>query len=111
MKVDPAKQEIVGYNPDRMDAHLSNVKLPNFKGYFVARFPTSRSCNRASTSGVLPVDGQNEVTGEEVGGFARFNAKVVEVQVGTSFISIEQARANLDAEMPEWQFEATRERP
>ena len=59
--------------------------------------------------GVLPVDGQNEVTGEEVGGFARFNAKVVEVQVGTSFISIEQARANLDAELPQWQFEATRD--
>src|SRR5262249_33392249 len=32
----------------------------------------------------------------------------VEVQVGTSFISIEQARANLDAELPAWNFEATR---
>jgi len=108
VKVDPARQEIVGYNPDRMDAHLSNVKLPAFKGYFVARF-RQPFVRQGVYQGVLPVDGQNEVTGAEVGGFVRFNAKVVEVQVGTSFISIEQARANLDAELPQWQFEATRD--
>src|SRR5262249_9606116 len=36
--VDATRREIVGYNPDRMDAYLSNLQLPNFKGYFVARF-------------------------------------------------------------------------
>lgn len=107
VKVDPAQREIVGYNPDRMDTYLSNVKLPNFKGYFVARF-REPFVQQGVYRGVLPVDGQNEVTGEEVGGFAKFAAKVVEVQIGTSFISIEQARANLNAELPEWQFEATR---
>ena len=106
VKVDPVAKEIVGYNPDRMDTYLSNVKLPNFKGYFVARF-RQPFVQQGVYRGALGVDGQNEVTGEEVGGFARFNAKVVEVQVGTSFISIEQARANLDQEMPQWQFEAT----
>ena len=60
--------------------------------------------------GVLPVDGQNEITGDAVGAFAKFDAKVVEVQVGTSFISIEQARANLNAELPAWEFEAQRAR-
>ncbi|HWM67004.1 MAG TPA: glycoside hydrolase domain-containing protein, partial [Steroidobacteraceae bacterium] len=107
VKVDAAKQEIVGYNPDRMDAHLSNVKLPNFKGYFVARFRQQFTA-LGVYRGVLPVEGQNEVTGDAVGAFAKFDAKVVEVQVGTSFISIEQARANLDAELPAWDFEATR---
>jgi predicted alpha-1,2-mannosidase len=107
VKVDPGKREIVGYNPDRMDTYLSNVELPNFKGYFVARF-REPFVQQGVYRGVLPVDGQNEVTGEEVGGFAKFNAKVVEVQIGTSFISIEQARANLNAELPEWQFDATR---
>jgi len=107
VKVDAAHREIVGYNPERMDAHLSNVKLPNFKGYFVARF-REPFVGQGVYCGVLPVDGQSEVTGEQVGGFAKFKAKTVEVQIGTSFISIEQARANLDAELPQWQFESTR---
>ena len=107
VKIDPAGREIVGYNPDRMDTYLSNVELPKFKGYFVARF-REPFVQQGVYRGVLPVEGQKEVTGEEVGAFAKFNARVVEVQIGTSFISIEQARANLDAELPQWQFEATR---
>jgi predicted alpha-1,2-mannosidase len=107
VKVDPVRKEIVGYNPDRMDSYLSNIRLPNFKGYFVARF-REPFVQQGVYRGVLPVAGQNEVAGEEVGGFAKFAARVVEVQIGTSFISIEQARANLDAELSQWQFEATR---
>src|SRR5262249_42762974 len=38
VRVDAAAHEIVGYNPDRMDTYLTNVQLPNFKGYFVVRF-------------------------------------------------------------------------
>ena len=33
-----AAREIIGYNPDRMDACLGPLKLPNFKGYFVVQF-------------------------------------------------------------------------
>ena len=40
VRIDPAAHEIVGYNPDRMDAHLSNLPLAHFKGYFVVRFRT-----------------------------------------------------------------------
>jgi len=111
VSTDAARKEIVGYNPDRMDAHLSNVKLPNFKGYFVARF---RQAFRAQGvyQGVLPVANRTEVTGDAVGAFAQFDTQanpVIEVQVGTSFISIEQARANLDAELPTWDFESKRD--
>jgi len=46
--IDPAAHEIVGYNPDRMDAHLIDLALPNFKGYFVVKFkrgvPLARLC-------------------------------------------------------------------
>jgi predicted alpha-1,2-mannosidase len=52
------------------------------------------------------------VTGDAVGAFAQFDTKadpVVEAQVGTSFISIEQARANLEAELPAWEFESKRD--
>jgi predicted alpha-1,2-mannosidase len=109
--IDAARKEISGYNPDRMDAHLSSLRLPNFKGYFVARF---RQPFRAQGvyQGVLRVPDRTEVTGDGVGAFARFDTKaspVVEVQVGTSFISIEQARANLDAELPAWDFESRRD--
>jgi putative alpha-1,2-mannosidase len=39
--VDAAAQEITGYNPDRMDAGLGPMQLPNFKGYFVIQFHKS----------------------------------------------------------------------
>src|ERR1700730_13870127 len=109
--VDASRKEIVGYNPDRMDAHLSNLKLPGFKGYFVARFRRSFHA-QGVYQGVLPVADRTEVTADAVGAFAKFDTNtdpVVEVQVGTSFISIEQARANLDAELPTWDFESKRD--
>jgi predicted alpha-1,2-mannosidase len=105
VKMDAEKGEIVGYNPDRMDAHLSTVKLPNFKGYFVIRF-RHKPVGGGVYQGPLSAPGQ-EIEGDNVGAFARFDGgePVVEAQVGTSFISIEQARANLDAELPDWDFE------
>jgi predicted alpha-1,2-mannosidase len=47
-----------------------------------------------------------------VGAYAEFRpgeGATVDVQVGTSLISIEQARANLNAEMPDWNFRAIQE--
>src|SRR5260221_1769062 len=38
VKIDAGNNEIVGYNPDRMDSNLGPLKLPNFKGDFVVRF-------------------------------------------------------------------------
>ena len=109
--VDEAKREITGYNPDRMDSYLSELKLPNFKGYFVVRF---RQAFRAQGvyQGVLPVPNKSAVTGDAVSAYAQFDTAadpVVEAQVGTSFISIDQARANLNAELPAWDFAATRD--
>jgi predicted alpha-1,2-mannosidase len=109
--VDEAKREITGYNPNRMDSYLSELKLPNSKGYFVVRF---RQAFRAQGvyQGVLPVPNKSAVTGDAVGAYAQFDTAVdpvVEAQVGTSFISIDQARANLDTELPAWDFAATRD--
>jgi len=111
VKVDAEKNEIVGYNPDRMDSHLGPVKLPSFKGYFVVRFK-QRFAARAVYEGVYVLPGKDEVDGLNVGAFVTFDtsgAGVVDVQVGTSFISIEQAHANLDAEMPNWNFASVRD--
>ncbi|HMD74722.1 MAG TPA: GH92 family glycosyl hydrolase [Steroidobacteraceae bacterium] len=109
VKVDADRGEILGYNPDRMDAHLSSLKLPNFKGYFVARF-RQRIHEAMVYQGPLSAPG-SEIKGDNVGAFAKFAASegsVVEVQIGTSFIGVEQARANLDAELPAWDFEAAK---
>jgi predicted alpha-1,2-mannosidase len=100
--VDPDKREITGYNPHRMDAHLGPYRLPNFKGYFVVQFrQTPRS---AATYGLEKKDAS-----ASRGAFAEFQpGELVEVRIGTSFLSIDQARANLRQEIPEWDFDMVR---
>jgi predicted alpha-1,2-mannosidase len=101
-KVDTARFEITGYNPDRMDRNLGPFSLPNFKGYFVVQF--RQHWERAATYGM-------NGTGAR-GAYAEFaqapseDGAVIEMRVGTSFISIEQARENLRREIPVWGFEA-----
>jgi len=96
-QVDAARREISGYNPDRMDANLGPFALPHFKGYFVVEF---REGFAGSTYGG---DGRGGATGA----YARFTTtegEVVEARLGTSFLSVEQARANLRKEIPGWDF-------
>jgi predicted alpha-1,2-mannosidase len=101
--IDTAAHEITGYNPDRMDKHLSTIPLPNFKGYFVVQF--RKAFRDAKTYGLGSRD--------ERGAWAEFDTREgeqIEMRVGTSFINIDQARANLKAEIPAWDFESTRRR-
>ena len=96
--------EITGYNPHRMDAHLGPYKLPNFKGYFVVQF--RQAPQNAGTYGV-----EKEDASVSRGAFAEFRpGEFVEVRVGTSFLSIDQARDNLRREIPDWNFDAVRAR-
>jgi predicted alpha-1,2-mannosidase len=109
--IDASRNEIVGYNPDRMDAHLGPLKLPNFKGYFVVRFKQPFTAAKVY-EGALTWPDKQEAQGDNVGAFASFDVShdtVVDAQIGTSFISIKQARANLDAEMPGWNFDGLRD--
>jgi len=98
--VDTASREITGYNPDRMDSNLGPFMLPNFKGYFVLQF------RKAFTgSGTYPDRARSDLA---TGAYAKFHTRegeVIEVRAGTSFLSIEQARKNLKAEIPDWKFE------
>lgn len=100
VKVDQAKMEITGYNPDRMSAQIGPDR-PNFKGYFVIKFNKpfksfgtwdGSEINKSST----------EQYGTRMGAyldFATTNNEKIEVRIGTSFISLEQARKNLDIEL------------
>jgi predicted alpha-1,2-mannosidase len=102
--INASTHEITGYNPHRMDAHLGPHKLPNFKGYFVVQFRQT-----PGDSATFGLDKQDASVNR--GAYADFRAgEMVEVRVGTSFLSIDQARANLRAEMPEWGFDSTRAR-
>jgi len=102
--VDPKTAEITGYNPHRMDAHLGPIALPNFKGYFVVQF--RQAPQNAQTFGLDRTDAS-----VSRGAFAEFReGSLVEARVGTSFLSIEQARANLEREIPDWNFDGVRAR-
>jgi predicted alpha-1,2-mannosidase len=96
--------EITGYNPDRMDAHLGPSKLSNFKGYFVIQF--RQTPLNAKTYGM-----EQEKASSSRGAYAEFKSgEIVEARVGTSFLSIDQARDNLKNEMPQWDFDEVRQR-
>lgn len=97
--------EITGYNPDRVDSGLGPFKLPNFKGYFVVQFRQIPS--ESGTYGP-----KSQPSADATGAWANFSAnnEAVELRVGTSFLSIEQARANLKAEIPAWDFDAVQQK-
>jgi predicted alpha-1,2-mannosidase len=110
LKIDPVNREISGYNPDRMSAHLG-PDLPNFKGYFVIQidteFDTFGTWNSFRTEPDIVVEG-TEQTGARMGGYVSFKTQEnqkIRVKIGTSFISIEQARKNLEMEVPDWDFD------
>ena len=103
--------EITGFNPDRMDAHLGPFALPNFKGYFVVQFREAPA-ESGTYEGSELHQGGHSANGANVGAYATFAPavkRVVEVRVGTSFISIDQARANLRREIPNWNFDSVRD--
>jgi predicted alpha-1,2-mannosidase len=87
-----------------MDRDLGPMQLPNFKGYFVVEF--HKAFDDSGTYG--PTSHQPE---SATGAYARFKTtegEVIEARVGTSFISVEQARQNLKAEIPTWDFDKVR---
>jgi predicted alpha-1,2-mannosidase len=109
IRINQKDQEITGYNPDRMSAELG-PPLPNFKGYFVIQFSKP-----FATSGTWENDkfypGRDQQSGHHMGGYATFptaQGEEIKVKIGTSFISLEQARDNLRREIPDWDFERVR---
>jgi predicted alpha-1,2-mannosidase len=111
IQFDAARNEFSGYNPDRMDAGLGPFALPHFKGYFVMQLQ-KRPVSQGTYTGTLLHDGSSRAEEDNAGGYASYetlNHQVLEAKIGTSFISIEQARANLQREIPGWDFNAARE--
>jgi len=110
IKVDPEKQEIYGYNPVHQILRDS-VQPAGFSGYFVVRFNRPFD-NYGCTFQMEQHKKEIEISGKaNIGAYAFFKLKETEsvlVKAGTSFTSINEARANLDAEIPHWDFEKTK---
>lgn len=99
--IDADSREISGSNPQRQDYALGPSRAPGFSGYFVSRFS-----HPFASYGVAHGDEiQEDVAtseGEHLKAYVKFDSdeKVVEVRTGVSFVSVEQARRNLDLEGP-----------
>lgn len=99
IEVDPAKQEIRIYNFERHDSHLG-PRLYNFKACYVLKFSTPFISYGTWNNDVVNPE-QLAERGANVGGYIEFEPSdnVVEVRIGTSFISHEQAMLNLEQEI------------
>jgi len=105
VRIDQKKQEITGYNSDRMSAELG-PPLPNFKGYFVIQFSKPFASSGTWLDNNVHRD-REEQRGHYIGGYATFSTtegEQIKVRIGTSFISLDQARENLKREIPDWDF-------
>ncbi|HAZ02863.1 MAG: hypothetical protein A2W90_17120 [Bacteroidetes bacterium GWF2_42_66] len=108
VKIDKEKGEITGYNPDRMSSSIG-PELPNFKGYFILQFDKPfdefGTWDGLKTADIKSMN--NEGYGTRMGAYISFRTKKneeVKVKVATSFISLEQARKNMNLEIPDWDF-------
>ena len=106
VQLDPQHLEVTGYNPDRQSSHLG-PPLPNFKGYFIIQFDKPIEAFGTWSGGEVQSNSLTQA-GTVVGAYVKFKTRageVVKVRVATSFTSLEQARDNLQREVPDWDFE------
>ena len=104
VEVIPEAREIVGYNPVYR-LYAGQGKPAGFSGYFVARFDAPIEAygswrNGEVRAGVASARGDSA----SVGAYVRLTVAAggaVRVRIGTSFTSLEEARRNLDAEIPD----------
>lgn len=101
IRILPDRNEIVGYNPVHR-IYQGYGEKAGFSGYFVVRF--SHDFNSYGVYKGENIFEQDTLINDlrNLGGYATFQVtqkEVIEVYIGTSFTSIEQARKNLDAEI------------
>ncbi|KAL7627275.1 hypothetical protein AAE478_001464 [Parahypoxylon ruwenzoriense] len=105
IQIDPHRREMFGSNPQRQDYRLGPDRPSSFRGYFVSRFSEPFESYGTSLGDNISEEIDN-ASGELLGAYAKFkeNTRRVEVRTAISFVSIEQARKNLDIESPDGTF-------
>jgi predicted alpha-1,2-mannosidase len=109
IQIDPERQEISGFNPVHR-IYAGDGQSAGFSGYFVIQFdrPFQVGGTWAGSrrhEGALVQDSE----GGAPGAFVSFGLKgdtTLRARIGTSFVSVDQARKNLAAEMPDFDFDA-----
>jgi predicted alpha-1,2-mannosidase len=112
LEVLPDRGEIVGSNPV-FRIYAGQGEAAGFSGHFVARLEHPISEHGTWKDGALEPAGAVVEAGDSavIGVYARLDVPaggIVRVKVGTSFTSVDEARRNLDAEIPGWDFDAVR---
>jgi predicted alpha-1,2-mannosidase len=109
LTMDAAKGEIAGFNKVRR-IYAGWGKLAGFAGYVVVEFDHPfRIGGTWAGSEHKPGAAQQDTTAAPSGGYVVFDVKPGErvlARIGTSFVSIDEARKNLRAEIPNWDFAA-----
>jgi len=83
--------------------------MPNLRGWFVIQFDQPFSEWRL-TAGKKKYHDIDSLHAGRVGAFVRFASDVsLKMRIATSFISLEQARENLEREIPNWVFEIVKQ--
>lgn len=104
IQVDAEKNEITGYSAEYEKAAFLNMQdVPELHGYFVIQFSEPMTGFGTFQNYAVTAD-SDSASGKGLGAYASFDTsknKTVEVRIGTSFISVEQARANLRQELGE----------
>lgn len=106
VRIDTARNEIYGYNPDRQDSYLG-PPLQNFKAHFIIKF--NKRIKNFGTWTRAGKQGGNLTAKDEVLGvyltFAEDGNDALEVRFSNSFIDSEQARDNMKMELDNLSFE------
>ena len=104
--IDPQAGEVSGFTDQRgaFSAVYGGLTI-----YFVARFSQPFVDFGVWQQGKTR-EKQTNARGRRVGAYVGFAQDISDasVKVGLSFISVEQARTNLDAQIPDWDFDAVR---
>ncbi len=109
--VDLEKGEIYGWNNDNMSSHLNNNPPKNLKGYFVVQFKTPVT-KKGTYEDYKLSDDKTTAQGQKSGAYVHFDtseSNTVEVRIGTSFYSVDQARANIEQELGDKSFDQVKE--
>ncbi|KAK4892664.1 hypothetical protein LTR27_008941 [Elasticomyces elasticus] len=98
--INVAKREVSGSNPQRQDYALGPSRAPGFSGYFISRYSQPFASFGVIQGGNISV-GETSGSGEHLGAYVKFRTDIdrVEVRTAVSFVSVEQARRNLDLEI------------
>lgn len=109
--------EICGSNDERQDSIITPIStqphVSNFRGYYCARFDYEQQFHPTPLYGIVQnttvQTGALDGDGKLLSGYAAFPSNgtgkiTVVVRVGTSFISVDQARRNIDTEIPDRRY-------